>query len=53
MKRVECEHCGKTHQTFTAMDACAAKHTKLQCTCPPYWRRRWESHSFVYGCPLA
>lgn len=53
MKRVDCPHCVKTHQTFTALDACAVKHAKQECICPRYWRRRWGSHSFSYGCPLA
>lgn len=53
MKRQPCETCGKSHQTFSRMESCRQKARKTECGCPPYWRRRWETHSFVYDCPLA
>lgn len=53
MKRLPCEHCGRSHQTFHRMDACKQKHKTQECACPRYWRVRWTSHSFLHECPLA
>lgn len=52
--------CGKKHRDAYKYWECEQKLAKIECTCPPYWHRpnpktgkRWLSHSYTHGCPLA
>ena len=44
--------CGKRHRESFKYWECEQKAANKECSCPPYWRRRWESHSYAHECPL-